>query len=157
MREFLIDTVAHLPPARTLEGLATTDAERRLDGANHSIAEILAHLIFWQTWFSNRCNGIPQPIPAPASHGWPAVSTGSWPDLRETFLDGLERLAAFGDDEGRLNARIEPAIDFPPLAGYTIREALVHVAQHNAHHLGQVILLRQFMGAWPPPSGSWTW
>jgi hypothetical protein len=35
--------------------------------------------------------------------------------------------------------------------------ALVHVANHNAHHLGQIVLLRQLMGRWPPPSGSWTW
>jgi len=33
----------------------------------------------------------------------------------------------------------------------------LHVATHNAHHLGQVILLRQLTGAWPPPAGSWTW
>ena len=33
----------------------------------------------------------------------------------------------------------------------------VLVATHNAHHLGQVILLRQLLGAWPPPAGSWTW
>jgi hypothetical protein len=28
---------------------------------------------------------------------------------------------------------------------------------HNAHHLGQIILLRQLFGAWPPPSGRFTW
>jgi uncharacterized damage-inducible protein DinB len=157
MRHLLIDPIIHIPPARALEGLTTADAERRLDGANHAIADILAHLIFWQSWFSDRCDGIAQPMAASASQGWPAVPRGSWPDLHQTFLDGLERVAAFGDDERRANARIEPPIEFPPLARYTIREALVHVAQHNAHHLGQIILLRQLMGAWPPPSGSWTW
>ncbi len=54
-------------------------------------------------------------------------------------------------------AAITPPIEFGPLASYTVRDALVHVAQHNSHHLGQVILLRQLMALWPPPSGSWTW
>jgi hypothetical protein len=29
--------------------------------------------------------------------------------------------------------------------------------RRNAHHFDQAIRLRQIMGAWPPPSGSWTW
>jgi len=31
------------------------------------------------------------------------------------------------------------------------------MAAHNSHHLGQVVLLRLMLGAWPPPSGSYTW
>jgi uncharacterized damage-inducible protein DinB len=58
---------------------------------------------------------------------------------------------------GDLHAPLRPPIAFPPLAEYSIREAFEHVAQHNAHHLGQVILLRQMMQLWPPPAGSWTW
>ena len=50
-----------------------------------------------------------------------------------------------------------PPIQFPPIAHFTRRDALVHIANHNAHHLGQVIVLRQMMGQWPPPSGGWTW
>jgi uncharacterized damage-inducible protein DinB len=52
---------------------------------------------------------------------------------------------------------VTPPIEFPPLTHYTIADALTHVATHNAHHLGQVILLRQLAGTWPPPAGSWTW
>jgi uncharacterized damage-inducible protein DinB len=40
---------------------------------------------------------------------------------------------------------------------YTTRDALVHVAHHNAYHLGQIVSLRQAMGVWPPASGGWTW
>jgi uncharacterized damage-inducible protein DinB len=40
---------------------------------------------------------------------------------------------------------------------YTVGEALVHVSTHNSYHLGQVIVLRQMLGAWPPPAGSYTW
>ena len=37
------------------------------------------------------------------------------------------------------------------------RDALVHVAHHNAYHLGQIVSLRQAMGLWPPAGGGWTW
>ena len=59
-----------------------------------------------------------------------------------------------------MNARellTEPVEYLAPLAHYSRRDVFVHVATHNAHHLGQVILLRQLAGKWPPPSGSWTW
>ncbi len=157
MREFLIDTFTHLPPAATLENLAPEDAERRIDGANHSIAEIVAHMDFWQRWFAARCEGQDAPMAGAAAEGWPVVANGSWPAIERSFLEGLERVAALGDEAESLTRRIEPAIAFPPLAGYTRRDALIHVAGHNAHHLGQVVLLRQIMGLWPPPKGSWTW
>jgi len=94
---------------------------------------------------------------ASASLGWPSVAEGGWTAVRESFTSGLEQAAALAGQIGLLEQLVHPAIEFPPLAGYTVRDALVHVASHNSHHLGQVIILRQLMGSWPPPSGSWTW
>ena len=156
-RHLLVQTHAHIPPANAVDGLPSADAERRIRGANHSIAEIVAHLLFWQTWFTHRINGIHEPMVQSAALGWPAVTPGSWPDLRAAYLDGLERLASIGDDASRLDAPLTPPIEFPPLAHFTTRDALIHVATHNAHHLGQIIVLRQTMGQWPPPGGGWTW
>jgi uncharacterized damage-inducible protein DinB len=153
-RHLLLDTVVHLPPPRVLEQLETADAERRLPGASHTIAEIVAHLSFWQDWFYRRCNGAPEPMPAVAADGWPEVAAGSWPDLQARFVGGLERAASLASRAGQ---PIAPAIEFPPLAGYAVGDAIVHMAQHNSHHLGQVVLITQLMGLWPPPSGGWTW
>ncbi len=154
-RDLLIDTHSHIPPAGALEALAAEDAERRVNGAPHSIAEIVAHLDFWQSWFHRRCEGVDEPPAQTAAVGWPAAVPGSWPDLRERFLSGLERIAVIGASGG--DRPISPPIQFPPLARYTVSDALVHVSNHNAHHLGQIILLRQILGRWPPPSGSFTW
>ena len=152
--EFLIDTLAHVPPRAALDQLTAADAERRLDGAPHSIAAIVAHMVFWQDWFYCRCTGVAEPPAAAAALGWPEVRTGTWPEIHARFLEGLARAAALGERSGEL---ISPAIEFPPMAHYTVGEAIVHMAQHNSHHLGQVILLRRLMGLWPPPSGSFTW
>ena len=155
LREFLSSPITHLAPAKALDGLDATAAEGHLPGAPHSIAEIVAHMAFWQDWFYARCTGNSVPIVASAAAGWPAVTHDSWPAIRSQFGERLEQLASLSD--GDLSKRVEPPIAFPPLANYTIGEALVHVATHNAHHLGQVILLRQLQGTWPPPAGSWTW
>jgi uncharacterized damage-inducible protein DinB len=155
MREWLADTTAHMPPARALEQLAPDEAECRVPGTNHSIAEIVAHLNFWMTWFCERCDGVAAPMVMRARDGWPEVEPGSWPAVQAQFLQTLERAAALG--ERRLDEPITPPIDFPPIANYTTRDAIVHMSAHNAHHLGQIIVLRQLMGLWPPPSGSWTW
>jgi uncharacterized damage-inducible protein DinB len=156
MRELLTDTLAYLARARALEGLSVEAADQR-SGASHSIAEIVAHMDFWQRWFCARCEGVDEPMVTRAADGWPAVAAGSWREVEQRFLRGLNRAASLGDDSAQLDRPIAPAIQFPPIANYTIRDALVHIGTHNAHHVGQVIVLRQVMGLWPPPSGSWTW
>jgi len=155
-RPLLIDTLPYLSPRSTLDGLTPELADRLVDGAPHTIAEIVAHLAFWQEWFAGRCDGTAGPMPQSASSGWAPPAPGGWEDVRRRFLDGLERVAILGAEADR-NRRLTPPIEFPPLARITVGEVIVHVATHNAHHLGQVVLLRQMLGAWPPPSGSYTW
>jgi len=36
-------------------------------------------------------------------------------------------------------------------------EMLQTITSHNSYHLGQVVVLRQRLCAWPPPSGGLTW
>ena len=157
LREFLVDTLVHMPPDRILDGLTPEQAAQMPAPGLHSVAEIVAHLEFWQAWFLDRCDGRARPMAARAAEGWPPVSAREWRALLDRFASGLRRAAALGDDEARLETPVAPAIEFPPLARYTLRDALTHVAQHNAHHLGQVVTARQLLGCWPPPQGSWTW
>lgn len=155
-RQLLTDSYAHIPTAQALDGLTEADAARRLAGAPHSIAEIVAHMTFWMRWWALRCDGVPEPPAASAAAGWPTVEQGSWPSVHAEFLAGLDRLASIAD--GDSSTLVTPAIEFPPaFADLTVRDALAHAALHNAHHLGQVILLRQLMERWPPPAGPFTW
>jgi uncharacterized damage-inducible protein DinB len=114
-------------------------------------------MAFWLDWFVGRCEGSGTPMPEAAAMGWPAVEPGQWDALRERFLDGLDRLTALGAAGDAALRRVTPPMEFPPIAGYTIQEVVVHVAMHDGHHLGQIVLLRQMLGAWPPPAGAYTW
>jgi uncharacterized damage-inducible protein DinB len=148
---------SHLTAPAALAGLSAADAHRRPDASPHSIAAIVAHMAFWQEWFLDRCESRATPLVAHAALGWPAVSESDWDGVRARFESGFARGVALAQDEARAMAPLAPPIDFPPMASYTVRDALTHIALHNAHHLGQIITLRQQLGAWPPPAGSWTW
>ena len=157
IRELLLDTFVHMPPALALSDLDASDAVRAPAEGLHSIAAILAHMEYWQAWFLDRLEGQSRAMAASAAEGWPSVSAAEWPHLLGRFEGGLAHAAALGGDAERLDTPLSPPVDFPPLAHYTVRDALTHVAQHNSHHLGQIILVRQLLGRWPPPQGAWTW
>lgn len=139
------------PFARALDGLSAEDAVRKPEGSPHSVADVLAHMVFWQERFLRMVDGEePTPV-AHASDGWPSVTAEEWPDLVRRYLAGLERYRALARDADAL-AR--------PLAKGRDRSVGAGVASyfvHEAHHLGQVILLRRMLGAWPPPGGGDTW
>ena len=157
IRSLLIDTHPHMASEPALADLTPVQAACRLPDAPHSIAEIVAHMAFWQTWFLDRCEGRDAPLVTPAGLGWPAVDEAGWEAVRAGFLAGLQRAVALGESDTRREMLLAPAIEFPPLARYTVGDALTHVAMHNAHHLGQIITLRQLIRAWPPPGGGFTW
>ena len=146
-----------MPPARILDGLSGAQSGTRAPGASHSVVEIVAHMIHWQSWFLERCAGVATPPVSKAALGWPAAIGDEWEAARKRFLDGLERALEIGLDKAACARRIDPPIEFPPLANYTAGDAITHIAVHNSHHLGQIVTLRQILGAWPPPEGSYTW
>ena len=36
-------------------------------------------------------------------------------------------------------------------------ELLWGLSAHNSYHAGQIVVIRQALGAWPPPTGGDTW
>ena len=93
-RELLTDTTPFMPPGRILDGLSAADAETRAPGAPHSIAEVVAHMVFWQEWFGRRAQGAGEPMASHAAQGWPQVAPGTWDAVRQRFMAHLERLVA---------------------------------------------------------------
>jgi uncharacterized damage-inducible protein DinB len=147
-----------LAPAAVLNGLSTEAADAKPHNLPHSIAEIVAHMCFWQEWF-NGCavNGFTG-VPEHAAVGWPSVPSDSWDALRARYLRAIEeakRIAAEAD--WLVDPLLPPGVDIPPLAKESRGSGVLHAAVHSGHHLGQIITMRQLMGLWPPPAGSMTW
>jgi uncharacterized damage-inducible protein DinB len=94
-----------------------------------------------------------------ADHVSPAFPEGYWPksDAPRDRAAWDNSVQAFRKDlEAMQNLVADPATDlFAPIPhgeGQTIlREALL-VADHNAYHLGQLVMLRRLLGVWPDSS-----
>lgn len=152
---------AHTPPSHILEHIGEELAHRRPPGVPHTIYEELWHLAFWQQITLDWINEIETPCPEHAALGFPTEAHSaheSFEDLRHRFLNGAEAAAEIADDDALLEKPIRcPSPTGKPTRTMTIREQLESLAAHNAYHLGRIVLLRQMMGLWPPPSGGFTW
>jgi uncharacterized damage-inducible protein DinB len=148
-------------PAHILEGLTNDLARRELPNAPHTIYGELWHMAFWQQITLDWIAGIETPYPNQPSDGFPqnAGSTEEpWDQLRRRFLQGADQAAAAAQDILRLDQPVRcPSRPGAPTRIMSVRDQLISLASHNAYHLGRIVLLRQLLQAWPPPSGGFTW
>jgi len=138
---------AHLSPEAAFRALPAKARGLRPPGAQHSPWELLEHMRIAQWDILDFCrNPDYKHLEFPAGY-WPRTpappSRTAWDRSLLAFradLKAMEKLVA--NPKTDLYARI------PWGSGQTIlREALL-IADHNAYHLGQVVLLRRLLGAW---------
>jgi uncharacterized damage-inducible protein DinB len=142
---------AHVDAGKVFEKLDWTVAGTCPSGSPHSIFQLLSHVVFWQEWVIQWLDGGKPAIPKHASGGWPGNPAPSSVKEWNAAVRGFEKGLA------DLNRRAH-ATDLLSKRGKKTRlEMLRAIASHNSYHLGQAVLLRQMLGAWPPPSGGLTW
>ena len=154
IERLLYGTGSHVHVLDALEGLAAEDAARRPEGAPHSVFQILGHMVYWQDIALARIRGEPHTAADRAADGWPRAATPAgekgW---RRTVGELAAGLRAF---EEHLVEAMDPAPPDPERAALARRNVRM-VMGHNAYHLGQIVILRQQLGCWPPPKGGDTW
>lgn len=146
-------------PSHILEGLTDDLAHRELPNGPHTIYAELWHMAFWQQITLDWIAGIETPYPSQPSDGFATKPiTEPWPQLRQRFLRGAEQSAAAAQNTAHLDDPIRcPSRPNSPTRTMSIRDQLISLAAHNAYHLGRIVLLRQLLNSWPPPSGGFTW
>jgi hypothetical protein len=80
----------YLGPAAALDGLSEEQAHAKPHGLPHSIAEIVAHMCYWQEWFNACAEAGFSGIPEHAPEGWPVPSSCGWAALRNRYLSAIE-------------------------------------------------------------------
>jgi DinB superfamily len=124
-----------------IDGLTPEQANWKEKGADHSIAELTTHLIFWnQDQLSKFLNQ-----PAPKFSGdnketFKSVDKNSWPSTvkqADSVLTNWEN-AIEAADEKKLEAWYE---------------IIGHISTHNAYHTGQIVYIRKVQGSWNPSKG----
>ncbi|MGH9719731.1 MAG: DinB family protein [Bryobacteraceae bacterium] len=137
------------PAAVVLEGL--TEETARPHGLPHSIADIVAHMCYWQDFFNRAAKDGYSGFSAHAGEGWPQATPGAWNDLRNKYLASVEETQQLAMTSPRLDEKLLP--DGSPLWFWereSLGSGLLHAAVHSSHHLGQVVTLRQLMGCGHP-------
>jgi uncharacterized damage-inducible protein DinB len=158
LEQTLIGDSAAAPPAHILEGIQTDLAHRVIKGAPHTIYQELWHIAFWQQVTLDWVNGVETPFPSSPSAGFPADEREPWDQLCQRFFRDNQQAAALAGDEKRLEQSVRcPSRPGNPVRIMSVREQLESLAAHNAYHFGRIVLLRQLCGAWPPPSGGFSW
>jgi len=120
---------------------------QRPQGAQHSPWEILEHLRIAQ-WDILEYTRDPKHVsPEFPSGYWPASPTppneAAWDKSVEGFRKDLAAFSQIIADEGTdLTAPI------PHTDGKTLLRQALLLADHNAYHLGELVLLRRVLGAW---------
>jgi uncharacterized damage-inducible protein DinB len=152
---------AYAAPAHILEALSEELVHRVIPGAPHTIYQELWHLTFWQQITLDWIAGVETPYPAKPSDPFPneaQTAAESWPKLCRRFLEGAGKAAAAANDSERLTTIVRcPSRPGKPVRLMSVQDQLISLAVHNGYHFGRIVLLRQLLGVWPPPSGGFTW
>jgi len=145
--KLLTNQDAHVDFETAIQGLPENLRGQKPDGAEHSPWQVLEHLRITQ-WdlLEFAINPRHKSPEFPAGY-WPRsqspASSAEWDRSADNFRNDLKRLCdLLNTGSVDLFARI------PHGEGQTLlRQALV-TADHNAYHLGELVLLRRQLGAW---------
>jgi hypothetical protein len=117
----------------------------------HSIIELVLHLAAWTQEVGSRLRGNPPALPAIGDWpAWDGDAGRAWDSAQRTLDEAHADLLRFVErlPVGRLSDRIgdsrEPALG----TGVTVAAMLAGLAQHNAYHGGQIMILKRAMVAW---------
>jgi len=136
-----------------LENLTARQAAWKPENSDNSIWEILSHLNFYNEAYLKRFQGIDYVYPTS--------------DNRETFSSAenvsdeawraeVERFSAIMSELRNLLASADES-KFTRAVSATNKSLwgsiIAHINVHNAHHAGQIVLLRKLQGAWDNSKG----
>ena len=128
-----------VPVKIAIEGLTPEQATWKDDTDNHSIAQLVNHLVFWNQQQLTKFKG---EKPAPFSG-----------DNKETFSDKAAWETSVKQIDEVLKAwekAIEDADEARLAKWYS---TIAKISTHNAYHTGQIIYIRKMRRNWDPEKG----
>jgi uncharacterized damage-inducible protein DinB len=131
-----------VPASKSVVGLTFEQAAWKQGTANHSIAQIVNHLTFWDTQQLAKFKG----EKAPAFSG----------DNEETFQPPKDKrswdalVKQMDDVMTAWEKAVEGASDSKLQSWYS---TIAHIGTHNAYHTGQILYIRKQQGSWDPANG----
>ncbi|HEX4001928.1 MAG TPA: DinB family protein [Candidatus Acidoferrales bacterium] len=148
LRRFLDWHEAHADFQAAFKDFPEKERGKRPAGAAHSAWELLEHMRIATHDILEFSRDAQHKSPDWPSGYWPAKPAPPSADAWDKSVKALEKdLREMGklvaDPKTDLLARIGHG------SGQTILREVLLIADHNAYHLGQFILVRQLLGCWP--------
>jgi uncharacterized damage-inducible protein DinB len=138
---------AHTTYEAAVEGIEPHQRTARAQGVPYSLWQLLEHMRRTQRDILDFCRDPDYEEPNWPDDYWPAAdeipSDEEWSHALQGFLRDRAELVMLAEDrEIDLYARI------PHGTGQTYLRELLLAADHNAYHLGELVVLRRALGAW---------
>lgn len=153
---------AHVDPIACVEDISAELASRKVDGFPHSIAGLVFQMNYWMNYEMRRIRGERPKYPEHAAESWPEpdarVTADEWEQLRRDFawfLAEYEKMARSSPEE--LERQVESMREGDKRHAGSVEAVLWQMVIHNSYHLGQIVVIRRMLGAWPPQAGGDTW
>lgn len=138
---------AHATFDAAVEGIAPEDRGKLPEGAPHSLWQLVEHLRLAQHDILDFCVNASYEEPDWPDDYWPQPeppSAEAWDESLAGYREDRARAIAIANDTSiDLHARIAHG------AGQTYLRELLLIADHNAYHIGQIVLIRKILGSWP--------
>jgi uncharacterized damage-inducible protein DinB len=141
-----------VPLKDALAGLTAEQAKQSIGSDNHSVWQIVNHLIFWnERWLIRFKGDVP-----PKMEGDNSGTFSGDPGGETEWQISLQKLNnVLSELEGRLKDTDDSVLKQEAFKGYeaTWYEMFTQMTIHNAYHIGQIVTLRKQQGSWNPDQG----
>ena len=137
---------AHVPFDRAVAGLAPELRGRRPAGLPYSAGELVEHVRLAQADLIAYLEDPTYTAPAWPDDYWSSSPEpphdAAWDEATASVRSGRDRLKAV------LRDLPDPAATIPWGGEHTYLRTILLALDHEAYHVGQVVLLRRLLGAW---------
>ncbi len=138
---------AHLSFDRAIEGFPPDLRGVAPAGLPYSAWQLLEHLRLTQLDILDFCRKSDYVDPASIDEYWPKTAypptTAAWDESLRSFRQDRDALKTLASDRS-----VDLFAKIPHGTGQTYLRELLLAADHNAYHVGQIVILRRSLGVW---------
>jgi uncharacterized damage-inducible protein DinB len=128
-------------PANTAVAGLTAEQANWTDGkGNHSVGQLVNHLVFWDRRSLQKFKGEPQEKFSGSNDETFNFDPKKWDDSvkqLDAVMTGWENAVEAADD-----AKLKDWYS-----------TIAHIGTHNAYHIGEIVMVRKEQGSWNPEKG----
>jgi uncharacterized damage-inducible protein DinB len=162
LTELLHGKGAHADPVACVEDLSAELAAQCVAGFPHSVGQLVFHMNYWMDYELRRIRGEKPSYPEHSAESFPSgpspVDAADWDRLRRRFAGLLDDFNALAKSSRQaLDRQVESVHEGDKKLAGTVEAVLWQMVAHNSYHVGQIAMIRQALGAWPPRAGGDSW